>query len=169
VADGSGAPVVPGTQGELCVAGDQVAGRYLNAPDLTAQAFQHLPGLDAGELYYRTGDVVRQSAQHYLYDGRMDDQIQVGGHRVELGEVEYQARKLVRLQQVAALASLESETFVRIVLCVEGSEVPDLMSGLRAALPSYMVPHQILSMPAFPLTASGKIDKKRLQGMIGHG
>ncbi|MGW4115980.1 amino acid adenylation domain-containing protein [Actinosynnema sp. NPDC004786] len=84
VLDEAGALVPEGVPGELCIGGDGLALGYLDRPELTAQRFLEHP---YGRLY-RTGDLVRRGARGIEFLGRLDHQVKLRGHRVELGEVE---------------------------------------------------------------------------------
>ena len=81
-------PVPPGVTGELYLSGTGLAAGYLNQPDLSNEKFIENP-FDPGEKLYRTGDLARLNEQDNLeYLGRQDEQVKIGGIRVELGEIE---------------------------------------------------------------------------------
>ena len=92
--------VAPGEDGELLVAGPQVTAGYLDDPERTAESFVTPPG--SRDVHYRTGDRVRNAAP-LVYLGRVDDQIKVLGHRVELGEVEAALRSAAGVDEAVAL------------------------------------------------------------------
>ncbi len=79
-------PVLPGTPGEICVGGKGIARGYLNRPALTVERFVTKAGMGR---FYRTGDLGRILANGTLeYLGRIDQQVQIHGFRVEPGEIE---------------------------------------------------------------------------------
>ena len=100
ILDAEGRAVPPGTQGELWLLGAQVASGYWENPSRTRAAFVEQG--DAG-VAYRTGDLAMLNSQgNYLFCGRADAQIQVDGHRVELGEVEHHLRAFLEGAAAAA-------------------------------------------------------------------
>ena len=114
ILDGDGQIVPRDEQGELCVGGPQVTPGYWNDPEKTqARYFEASPeGLlgsaDQGPLvrWYRTGDLVRMDADGQLQHlGRLDDQVKLGGFRVELGEVESVMRHALGSEDVAVIAA----------------------------------------------------------------
>ena len=160
--------VPAGVDGELLVAGPQVTPGYLDDPARTEAAFVVPPG--RSDVYYRTGDRVRLSAGGDLhYIGRMDHQIQVLGHRVELGEIECAARAAAGVDSVAALGWPRTAAGAAgIVLFVAAPEVDvkTLHTNLAAHLPEYMVPRTIHVLSELPLNPSGKIDRRALEARL---
>jgi amino acid adenylation domain-containing protein len=149
-------------EGELCLSGDQVTLGYWNNPSKTAEAFG---ATNSGEQFYRTGDLCKvDRAGNFLYLGRIDNQVKVDGHRVELEEVEFHARVLCGDQQVVAAVTTSEVGSHFIVLFVESERPlrPDLTESLRRHLPEYMIPKEIVPVSPFPLNSNGKIDRKVL-------
>ncbi|MFL4910552.1 amino acid adenylation domain-containing protein [Streptomyces sp. MMS24-I2-30] len=159
-------PVPTGAVGELCVGGPVLARGYLNQPELTAEKFVHTA---EGRLY-RTGDLAR-----FLPDGRIqclgrrDDQVKIRGHRVETGEVEAALRAVPGVADaVVVVQGLGPNAGRRLIAYyLPGSEVQPpasdtLQPALRRQLPDYMVPAPCIALDAFPLTSSGKVDRKAL-------
>ncbi len=122
-------------------------------------------------FYYRTGDRVRRSApdKPLIYLGRLDNQVKVLGHRVELGEVEAVVRSLSGVGAVVALAWPNSSNAdgIELFLETEKFDTESLMKQLKTKLPSYMVPRRIRTLPRLPLNPNGKYDRKALQAMVG--
>jgi amino acid adenylation domain-containing protein len=165
-------PVKSGESGELWLSGPQVAQGYLADPEKTAVAFVQLPGDPDNRVWYRTGDLVRQdSSGALLYLGRLDSQIQLHGHRVELGEVEAALRQVSEGKASAAVAWPRSAVSVEgIVGFVEGIGTADdakrLCSELGTILPAYMIPSRILFVASMPLNSNGKTDRNALVSLI---
>lgn len=153
--------------GELYLGGSQVAEGYLDQPEPgIVSAFGEIPG-EPGTVWYRTGDLVEQSdTGTLLFRGRVDSQVQIMGHRVELSEVESAVRSETKGAAVAALAVPgESGNLEEIIAFVESESVnpEEIKQRCAVKLPSYMVPKRIIGVGRFPLNANGKIDRKSLQ------
>ncbi|MEM7193833.1 MAG: amino acid adenylation domain-containing protein [Pseudomonadota bacterium] len=85
--DDGGNPVPPGVVGEMYISGARLAEGYVNRPDLTQAQFPHLEKLDDLRCY-KTGDLARKNASgDLIYLGRKDNQVKVGGVRIETAEV----------------------------------------------------------------------------------
>jgi amino acid adenylation domain-containing protein len=171
VMDGSGRPVPIGVSGELWIGGVQVARGYQGQPERTAESF--VPdawATEPGTRAYRTGDRVRRRPTGEIeYLGRLDLQVKVRGVRVELGEVEYALAGQPGIGEAAVLAVGEG-TAARLVAFVvpqtsETADAPEpgrIRERLRQRLPDAMVPAQVVILPALPLTANGKLDRRQL-------
>ncbi|MDF0732854.1 amino acid adenylation domain-containing protein, partial [Pseudomonas entomophila] len=163
-------PVPLGVPGELYVGGAGVARGYLNRPELTAERFVDDPFSDLAEArMYRTGDLVRWLADGTLdYLGRNDDQVKIRGVRIELGEIESRLATLPGIVEAVVLAREEQPGQPRLVAYfttqaeVEVDTPAQLRARLQAQLPDYMVPVAFVRLPALPLTANGKLDRRAL-------
>ena len=136
---------------------------YWNNPSKTAEAFGVTK---TGRRYYRTGDLCKvDQSSNFLYLGRIDNQVKIDGHRVELEEIEFHAREFCQARQVVAALNTTEAGLHFVVLFIE-SDV-DMKAGvqeyLRAHLPAYMLPKEIVTVGLFPLNNNGKIDRKALQ------
>ena len=161
--------VAAGCEGELLMSGPQLSKGYWCDEEKTKRAFVSVTGRKG--IYYRTGDRVRRSApdKPLTYLGRLDNQVKVLGHRVELGEVEAVVRSLSGVDAVVALAWPNSSKADGIELFLEAEEfdTESLMKQLKTKLPYYMVPRRIRTLPRLPLNPNGKYDRRALQVMVG--
>ncbi|MGW4871935.1 amino acid adenylation domain-containing protein [Streptomyces chartreusis] len=157
-----GRPCAPGEAGELLIAGTGLTPGYLGDTEITAAAFVERDG----RRWYRSGDRVRQAPDGVLeFLGRLDDQVKVRGHRVEPGEVE--AALLTHPDVARAAVLLVGGRLVAYVEPRSGSAEPDtraVRAFLSGVLPPYMLPGRLRTIPAMPLTGTGKIDRRRLAG-----
>ncbi len=158
--------VADGVSGELLMTGPQMCLGYWQDEQRTRQAFVPLAGRP-GKSYYRTGDRVRRLAPHkpLTYLGRMDSQIKLLGHRVELGEVEAAIRDASGVDGVVALGWPRTargadgiDVFIQTDLC----DTRRLLEQLKQRLPSYMVPRHIRLIGQIPLNSNGKFDRNAL-------
>ncbi|MGF7140986.1 amino acid adenylation domain-containing protein [Roseimarinus sediminis] len=157
-------PVPAGTKGELCVAGPQVTRGYWKRPEIDAQAFFEYNHL----RFYRTGDLVMEDEDgDLLFIGRIDDQVQIDGHRIEPGEIAWHAIQQTGVKCVA-MVTQRGALKGSIVLFVEDEKVETdkLQQSLAKVLPPYMVPGKIIVMEQLPLLSSGKTDRVQLEKMM---
>ncbi|MFG1813954.1 MupA/Atu3671 family FMN-dependent luciferase-like monooxygenase [Kribbella sp. NPDC049174] len=149
-------PVPVGAVGEICIGGVCVANGYLNRPEETAKAF-YAPG------WYASGDLGRWRADGALeYHGRIDDQVQLRGVRVEPGEVRAAVQGHPAVTEAAVIV-LHGELVGYTVGVVEHEE---LMEYLAARLPRYLVPRRWVSLERLPLTTTGKLDQAALPAPV---
>ena len=168
VLDEQGAPAPIGIPGDIGIAGTGLAIGYSHRPDLTAERFIPHPVRD-GERLYRTGDRGYWLADGTLrFLGRLDDQVKVGGYRIECGEVE---RCLLQVDGVREAAVLVRDTGsgAQLAACLVGVErerMPDVRAQLKRRLPDFMVPALLTVVDRLPLTPGGKVDKRALARLL---
>jgi len=163
-------PCPLGVPGELHIGGDNLAEGYLNKPQLTQEKFIPNPfNRTPGARLYKTGDLARfRSDGNIEYIGRMDSQVKLRGLRIELGEIEFHLCKYPGIAETTVVVYQFSHQDERLAAYVvlenpEGSlDTSAVIAFLAKKLPNYMVPSTILTIPEWPLTANGKLDRKRL-------
>ncbi|EXU64851.1 NRPS NcpA, partial [Streptomyces sp. PRh5] len=170
VLDEDGNPVADGAPGELCVGGHSLAHGYAGRPDLTANAFRPDPfaGRPGARLYW-TGDRVRRRADGALeFLGRVDDQVQVRGYRIEPDEVAAALRRHPGVAEAVVVAhhgsGEEGEAALAAYVVPTGARVPsaDLYTHLADIVPVFMLPDHLTQVAELPRTPAGKIDRVRL-------
>lgn len=155
-------PVPIGVPGELFIGGHGVATGYFGRPQLTAERFVPDPFRPEGRLY-KTGDRVRYRRDGQLeHMGRLDQQVKVRGHRVELLEVEAVLRLHTGVDDVVVVARDD-----RLVAYIQHAPLAaatsaELRSWMADRVPAFMVPSLFTPLDAFPLTPNGKVDRARL-------
>jgi amino acid adenylation domain-containing protein len=157
-----------GDTGELCIGGICLADGYLGNKKLTEEKFISVEYKKSEVTrMYRTGDLAR-----YLPDGnieflgRKDDQVKISGHRIELAEVELAINNLHGVQQAVVIASNHLAGQMQLVAYIQSNRQSqdkiDFRKEISSVLPDYMIPSIYMWVNEFPLTSSGKIDKKAL-------
>ena len=156
-----------GAQGEIVIGGQGAARGYIKQLDKTQERFIVDPQADSQfERIYRSGDMGRFMENGNIeYLGRNDDQIKLRGFRIELGEVEHALLQSSAVQQAAATIKGTGDQRMIVAYVVTDEQNIDLdqiQNECKNFLPMYMVPSTIISIPALPLTANGKLDRKAL-------
>ncbi|WP_286157061.1 Pls/PosA family non-ribosomal peptide synthetase [Streptomyces sp. AA4] len=163
VVNEEGEPVAMGETGELVIGGAGLA-RYLDA-EKDAQKFAPLPSM-GWERAYRSGDMVRAEPEGLLFLGRLDEQIKLGGRRIELGEVDAALQALPGVRGAAAAVrrtKAGNQVLVGYVVPEDGEKLDtdDAATRLRAQLPAALVP-LLATIDDLPTRTSGKVDRNAL-------
>jgi amino acid adenylation domain-containing protein len=160
----------PGIYGELYISGRQLARGYLNREELTCERFLPNPYKRGNKdtYLYKTGDLARWLNDGNIeFAGRTDRQIQLMGHRVELGEIESHCDDFPGINKSAVIAKEYSPGDTRLMayLIADAKSSIDqnkLRQFLGERVPAYMVPSFFLFLDAFPLSHNGKLDISKL-------
>ena len=161
VVDSAGEPVAMGDRGELVIGGVGLA-RYLDA-DKDAAKFAPLPSL-GWERAYRSGDIVRADDDGLTFVGRADEQVKLGGRRIELGEVDAALLALPGVRGAAAAVRRTragNQVLVGYVVADGGLDADAAASALREQLPAALVP-LLAVVDDLPTRTSGKVDRNAL-------
>lgn len=165
----NGTEVPAGEVGELCIAGAGVARGYLNLPDVTAERFVGHPA-DPGRRMYRTGDLAsRRPDGAYLYHGRNDRQVKIGGVRIELGEVEAALHSLPGVEECVVVTRVDGHGLTRLdaaAVLVPGVPWSGWRDDLLDILPAGSVPATLTPLDSLPKTAHGKADTGALRTLL---
>jgi amino acid adenylation domain-containing protein len=163
-------PLEQGVPGELFIAGAQMAWGYAGDPRRTAERFLPDPYGSPGSLMYRSGDTGADVASCGLrFGGRLDRQVKLHGYRIEPGEVEHRLRAAPGVTQAAVRVEALPSGERALVAYISGAagDTPDVAAvrqELVRHLPGYLIPTLLRTLPALPLTASGKLDERALPG-----
>ena len=155
--------VPAGMPGEIWIGGVSPARGYLDRPELTADSFRPDPFCgEPGARMYRSGDLGRLREDGALeFLGRLGGQNKVRGYRFDPGEIEAILRTHPAVRDAAVLVREDR----LVAYAVPGEGTPSLAAlrpFLAERLPDYLVPTDLVVLPAFPLSPSGKVDRSVL-------
>ena len=167
VVDESGRRAEPEVVGEIAIRSRYLVCGYWRNTELTNEKF--LPDPEGGEeRLYLTGDLGRMSADRCLYHlGRKDFKVKIRGYSVEISEIEGPLREHPAIKEVVVVSGADAKGEPQLIAYLVTAIATELTaSALRNylidKLPEYMVPSIFVTLPALPLTPSGKIDRKAL-------
>jgi len=167
VIDEKGSILPPGCRGEIVIKGPNVSPGYLGHSDLTDARFSN----DGAQRAYRTGDWGRFEDGLLFFEGRMDNQIKLSGYRIELGDIEANLRALPMVRDAAVLPVSKNgkvQWLAGFVAPTTGFKSAQALTAtllrarLRERVPAYMIPRRFVIMDVFPITANGKVDRRKL-------
>ncbi|WP_069169907.1 non-ribosomal peptide synthetase [Streptomyces griseus] len=160
-------PVGAGEAGELYLAGPRVARGYRHGPGLTAQRFVADPFGAPGSRMYRTGDRCRLLPNGRLVHlGRLDGQVKLRGHRIEVQEIEAVLTRTGGAAEAAVVLGEDAGGTPCLIACHRGGDAAALRAAVAATLPAYMTPSAFVATDRFATTPSGKLDRSALPSRI---
>lgn len=172
ILDDHGKPVSTNSDGEIYIAGDGVAKGYVNRQELTKERFVDNPfSPDRSDKMYRTGDIGKFLDNGEIQClGRIDQQVKIRGHRIELEEIEHLLVHQKDIEQAVVIAREDRPGDQRLAAYIILSDVnagtdnkiSKWRQSLQNSLPAYIIPNDFVILSSFPLTANGKIDRKAL-------
>ncbi len=163
-----GEPVQEGEKGEIIITGKSVSKGYLGEKELTEKVFFSYNG----EAAYRTGDAGYKENGLLFFQGRLDFQIKLHGYRIELEEIEYQINRSKYVQSAVVIPFYREEKIEYLIAMIVPAEhdfekeyqlTSAIKKDLGSTLPAYMIPRKFVYQKEIPMTANGKIDRKRLK------
>ncbi|MCY9080205.1 non-ribosomal peptide synthetase [Bacillus inaquosorum] len=163
-----------GVPGEMYIGGEGVARGYLNRDELTADRFVPNPYLP-GDRLYRTGDLAKRLSNGELeYLGRIDDQVKVRGHRIELGEIQAALLQLPAIKEAAVITRTDEKGQAAVYAYIvtkdqQAANASEIRTSLKTMLPDFMLPARLIQIDSIPLTVNGKLDQKALPEPDKHG
>jgi|GEM_PF-1102781 len=161
-------PVPIGVTAEIHISGAGVAKGYLNRSELTQEKFVSNP-YNQGERLYKTGDLGCYLADGSIqFLGRADRQVNIQGLRIELGEIEavLSQSDLVIEAAITVKTNNLGETLAAYIVPKDQEVTVELLRDyLKSELPAYMIPNTFSFLDVFPLTTSGKVDRRALAAL----
>lgn len=147
--------------GEIQLVGDNISIGYFNNDDLNAEKFEIINELRA----FNTGDFGYFEDEMLFFSGRRDDLVKMHGFRIELGEIDKNLERSPDIHTAVTIPLKRGSEVLRLV-CFAASENDNALEEgkekLKASLPYYMVPSEIIRIEEFPYNTNGKIDRKSL-------
>ena len=155
--------------GELCLAGNQLTPGYFKNKGKNKEAFLNFKYEEKELRLYRTGDLAFYDEDgDIMFCGRKDFQVKIQGFRVELGEIEYNIRKIVGHSDVVVVAITNTNNNSELHAFLVGTpiQIELIRDKLPGVLPKYMFPTEYHIIEGFPLNNNGKIDRKKLKELV---
>jgi len=152
-------------EGEVMICGPQVARGYWRDPQRTAAAFGEAQRAGRIMPTYRTGDRAARNGRHLFFLERVDRQVKILGHRVELGEID----AALRACGAAACTVLWQGELHAFVEGTPSAVLADLRAALAARLPTYAIPAHFHSIAALPRNLNDKADAGALIAQLVAG
>ena len=157
----------PDTVGEIAIGGVGVGKGYLGRPELTAEKF--IPNIFSNkkdDIMYLSGDIGKLlPSNEVVCLGRIDHQVKVRGHRIEIGEIEQALMSIASIKSAIVLA----KTDILVAFITVNSEIADEIEQIRfwrnelaSQLPAFMLPHEFHILEKMPTTLNDKIDRTAL-------
>ncbi len=157
----------PNTVGEIAIGGLGVGKGYLGRPELTAEKF--IPNIFSNkkdDIMYLSGDIGKLlPSNEVVCLGRIDHQVKVRGHRIEIGEIEQALMSISGIKSAIVVA----KTDILVAFILVNSDVVDEIEQIRlwrtelaSQLPAFMVPHEFHILERMPTTLNDKIDRTAL-------
>jgi D-alanine--poly(phosphoribitol) ligase subunit 1 len=159
-----------GQSGELWIGGTNVGLGYYKAPDETSKRFRQDPRQSTyRSIWYRTGDLVREDASGLLwFVGRVDNQVKIRGHRIELEEIDLTIESIDGIKRAitVAIPGADGDELHSAFTAERMVPLDEVRSHCSARLPAYMRPVGLVQVHDLPQNANGKIDRKAIGRLL---
>jgi D-alanine--poly(phosphoribitol) ligase subunit 1 len=159
-----------GQAGELWIGGPCVGLGYYASPEETAARFRQDPRQNKYRaIYYRSGDRVREDEQGLLwFQGRVDNQVKIRGHRIELEEIDLAVQSVPDVQRAVAvvLAGTDGGEIAVAYMADRAVAAEEVLVVCKQKLPAYMRPAQAVQFDELPRNANGKLDRKAAKALL---
>lgn len=165
-----GGPAAMNEVGELWIGGGNVGLGYYNNPEQTELKFRQDPTQSTyRSIWYRTGDLVREDERGLLwFGGRVDNQVKVRGHRIELEEIDLAVEAFAGVGRAICVSMPGANGNELRVAFVATTTIDGeaLRAHCRARLPVYMQPAMLRQLDSLPQNANGKVDRKAVAVLL---
>lgn len=157
-------------KGEILISGIGVGRGYINNKEKTDEVFLYDPFCTGDKTrYYKSGDIGSFLEDgNLLFFGRIDNQVKINGHRIELDEIDSVIHKHTNIEHSITIVnneSSDSNQLTTFIKCNKNYDESKFLSFLKNTLPSYMIPQNFIKVKNFPLTSNGKVDRKKISRM----
>ncbi len=171
ILDDAGHPVAADTPGELWIGGTNVGlGYYANTEETRRRFVQNPLQTAYRAIWYRTGDLVREDAAGLLwFSGRVDNQVKIRGHRIELEEIDLAIGTYPSVKRAiaVAVAGPDGPELCAAIEAGRALAIEDVRAHCADLLPPYMQPTRIIQVDILPQNANGKVDRRAVAKLIG--
>tara|TARA_B100000508_G_C11365348_1_gene230971 strand:- start:34 stop:750 length:717 start_codon:yes stop_codon:yes gene_type:complete len=160
-------PVPTGKQGEIYIAGDLLASRYINNDEMNSKRFLTISEV-SNKTLLKTGDIgIKLEDGSFKFIGRVDNQINLNGIRIEPEEIESQLLTLPNVEECLVLAKTKNQrTHIIAYVKVSNPKTIDLKllrEELKKKLPKHMIPSAFVTINKMPTTVHNKADRLMMQ------
>lgn len=167
-----GSPAATNEVGELWIGGSNVGLGYYSSPEQTEAKFRQDPRqANYRSIWYRTGDLVREDERGLLwFGGRVDNQVKIRGHRIELEELDLAVEAFDDVRRAVSVSVAGANGNELRVAFVAGTNVDleALRAHCRERLPVYMQPAMARQFDSLPQNANGKVDRKAVAALLAN-
>jgi amino acid adenylation domain-containing protein len=154
-------------RGEICIHSMGMTRGYLNKPTITDNTFCIHP-ITGKKLYCTKDKGFLDVEGDFQYVGRIDNQVQIRGNRVELGEVGNVLLKSPIVRDAVVIARQDQDNISNLYAYIipeepdKGIRTAEMRTYLSQYLPDYMIPQYFVQVDQWPLNPNGKIDRNAL-------